>query len=100
MRIHVNEASPLTSHSIAGINNKLADMASRTFHRNTITHETFAIPDDDFLHLFNSTFPLQDNSWRSFRLSSKLTSLVFSELRGKASTLASWRRITLRCFQL
>ena len=94
MRIHVNEASPLISHSIAGVDNKLADMASRTFHRNTATHETFAMPDDDFLHLFNSTVPLQDNSWRSFRLSSKLTSLVFSELRGKASTLASWRRIT------
>jgi hypothetical protein len=94
MRIHVNEASPLISHSIAGVDNRMADMASRTFHRNTATHETFTRPDDDFLHLFNSTFPLQDNSWRSFRLSSRITSLVFSELRGKASTLASWRRIT------
>ena len=91
MCIHMNKASPLTSHSIAGIDNKLADMATRTFHRNTATHKTFAIPDDNFLHLFNSTFPLQNNSWCSFCLSSKLTLLVFSELRGKASMLASWQ---------
>ena len=94
MHIHVNEASPLISHSIAGIDNKMADMASQMFHWNTATHETFTMPNDDFLHLFNSTFPLQDTSWCSFRLSSKLTSLVFYELRGKASTLASWQQIT------
>ena len=91
MHIHVNEASPLISHSIASVDNTLADMTSQTFHRNTATHETFTLPDDDFLHLFNSTFPLHDNSWCSFRLSSKLTSLVVSELRGKASMLVSWR---------
>ena len=28
MRIHVNEASPLISHSITGIDNRMADMAS------------------------------------------------------------------------
>ena len=79
MRIHINEASPLISHSITGVNNRMADVASRTFHRNTTTHKMFTLPNDDFLHLFNSTFPLQDNSWRSFHLSSKITLLVFSE---------------------
>ena len=33
MRIHVNEASPLISVSIAGIDNRMADMSSRTFSR-------------------------------------------------------------------
>ena len=58
MCIHVNKASPLTSHSKAGINNQMADVASQTFHHNTASNQTFAIHDDNFLHLFNSTFPL------------------------------------------
>ena len=94
MRIHVNQASPLTSLSIAGVDNTMADTASRTFHRNTATNTTFAINDDEFLLTFNSSFPLQDHSWQGFRLSSKITSRVFSELKGEASTLASWRRLT------
>ena len=94
IRIHVNEASPLTSLSIAGIDNTMADTASRTFHRNTATELTFTIPDDDFLLTFNSSFPLQNCSWQGFRLSNRLVSRVCSELKGEASTLASWRRLT------
>ena len=94
MRIHVNQASPLTSLSIAGIDNKMADTASRTFHRNTASNTTFAISDDEFLLTFDSSFPLQDCSWQGFRLSTKLASRVFSKLKGKASMLVSWRQLT------
>jgi hypothetical protein len=94
MRILANEASPLISVSIAGTENRMADMASRTFHRNTATATTFDISDDEFLHMFATSFPLQNASWRVFRLSNKLALKVFSELRGKTSTLGSWRRIT------
>jgi hypothetical protein len=96
MRIHVNEASPLISVSIAGTDNKMADMASRTFSRHSAQQDTFDTSDSDFLHLFSATFPLQTDSWRVFRLSNKLISKVCSELRGEASTLGSWRRITAK----
>ena len=94
MRIHINEASHLTSLSIAGIDNTMADTASCTFHRNTATELTFTIPDDEFLLTFNSSFPLQNCLWQGFRLSNRLVSHVYSKLKGEASTLASWRRLT------
>ena len=94
MRIHANEASPLISVSIAGDNNWMANAASRTFHRNTANTATFTVSDDEFLHTFATTFPLQNDSWRGFRLSNKLASRVLSELRGEASLVESWRQIT------
>jgi hypothetical protein len=94
MRLHANEASPLISVSIAGTENTMADTASRTFHRNTATADTFEISDVEFLQIFSSAFPLQNTSWRVFRLSNKLISRVCSELRGETSPLGSWQRIT------
>jgi hypothetical protein len=94
LRIHTNQASPLISVSIAGVNNEMADVASRTFNKKSATPTTFQYSDAEFLQFFSSTFPLQDGSWSVFRLSNKLTSQIFSELRGKTSTLASWLRIT------
>ena len=94
MRIHVNEASLLTSLSIAGVNNTMADTASCTFHRNTATDHTFVISDTEILLTFNSSFPLQNCSWQGFHLNNKIASCVFSELKGKASMLASWWCLT------
>ena len=96
MRIHANQASPLISVSIAGVKNVMADVASRTFSRHTVSDSTFKITDSEFLHMFSSKFPLQDTSWNIFRLSTKLSSRIFSELRGQTSTLGSWLRITTR----
>jgi hypothetical protein len=96
LRIHANEASPLISVSIAGVDNTMADVASRTFHNNSATASTFAISDTEFLQFFDTSFPLQDSSWRVFRLSDKLCLRIFSELRGKTSTLGSWLRITTK----
>ena len=72
MRIHINEASLLTSLSIVGIDNTMADTALRTFHRNTAMDKTFSITDSEFL--LNSSFPLQNCLWQGFRLSNKLVS--------------------------
>ena len=94
MRIHVNEASPLTSLSITGVDNTMADTASCTFHRNTATELTFTIPDDEFLLTFNSSFPLQNCSWQGCRLSNRLVSRIYSKLKGEALMLASWWRLT------
>jgi hypothetical protein len=94
LRIHTNEASPLISVSIAGTDNQMADLASRTFSRTAAKSETFQFSDADFLRSFSESFPLQGDSWRVFRLSDKLNSRIFSKLRGLTSTLGSWLRIT------
>jgi hypothetical protein len=96
MRIHANEASPLISVSIAGVDNRMADVASRTFSRHAVADNTFAISDEDFLQMFATSFPLQNDSWSIFHMSDKLSSRIFSELRGTTSTLGSWLRITTR----
>jgi hypothetical protein len=72
----------------------MADVASRTFNKSSASDKTFQFSDAEFLQFFSTTFPLQENSWSVFRLSTKLTSQIFSELRGKTSTLGSWLRIT------
>jgi hypothetical protein len=94
LHIHANEASPLVSVSITGVDNKMADLSSRTFNRHSATNETFHISNENFLHTFSTAFPLQNDSWRVFRLSNKLASRIYSELRGETSMLGSWKRIT------
>jgi hypothetical protein len=96
MRINVNEASPLVTVSIQGCRNDMADVASRSFSPDACNSSpTFEASNLSFLHSFNSQFPLeQDASWRLFRLSTKLSSLVFSELRAQPQNMDSWRRLT------
>ena len=90
MQLHINQASPLVTWSIAGVLNVMADTASRMFNARHASGATFAISDTDFLQLFNSKFPHpQADSWRIFRFSDKLSLLIFSELRGLTSTLGS-----------
>jgi len=94
MRLHINQASPLVTWSIAGVKNIMADVASRFFNKSRASGETFAISDTEFLQMFNSKFPHpQADSWQIFRFSDKLSSLIFSELRGLTSTLGSLLRL-------
>jgi hypothetical protein len=94
VRLHTNQASPLHTWSIAGVLNKMADTASRIFNKQNASGETFHVSDEKFLHMFNSKFPHpQANSWKIFLFSTKLSMLIFSELRGMTSTLGSWLRI-------
>ena len=47
-----------------------------------------------FLIFFTTTFPPpQNQSWTLYQFNSKIASKVFSELRHKPSTLASWHRL-------
>jgi hypothetical protein len=96
LRIHANEASPLISVSIAGVENQMADIASRTFSRNAATSATFQILDDEFLRSYAESFPLQKASWSIFRMSAKLSLWIFSELRGKTSMLGTWLQLTAK----
>jgi hypothetical protein len=78
LRIRANEASPIISVSIAGVNDQMADIVSRTFTRTSATSKTFTLSDDEFLQKNSDSFPLQNASWRVFRVSSKLSSRIFS----------------------
>jgi hypothetical protein len=81
------EAGPLTIGSIAGKDNDMADVASRSFH---ITCDT------SFLLVFSNRFPLpQHQSWKLVHLMPAQTSLVTSTLDGKWMT-ASKRRTGMR----
>jgi hypothetical protein len=90
LRIHANKASLLISVSIAGVNNQMADVASRTFSRPSATPNTFSVSNDDFLRTFADSFPSQNDSWGVFHVSDKLSLRIFSELWGQMSTLGSW----------
>jgi hypothetical protein len=97
MLVNVNEASPLVTVSIQGCRNDMADVASQSFGPGSKTSSTtFDTTDLSFLQSFNAEFPLEQNaSWQLFRLSSKLSSLGFSELQAKPQSMDScWRRLT------
>jgi hypothetical protein len=89
MRINVNEALPLVTVLIQGCRNDMADVASRSFGpAGKASAATFDSSNPSFLNSFNSQFPLdQDDSWLLFRLSTKLSSLVYSELRGAPQSM-------------
>ena len=92
-RMLINRSSHLAALSIAGIDNPMADLASRSF-KHTGVHGNYNLTDSAFLTRFNSDFPLQqDASWKMFRLHDSVSSLVFSVLLGKTPPMGSWLRL-------
>jgi hypothetical protein len=78
IRLHKRQASSLLPMNIAGEDNKMADVVSRSFKGG----EYFAAS-TNITEYFNTHFPLtQSNSWREFQIPSELVSLVTSSLRG------------------
>ena len=91
LRLQLTKASPLTPLHIAGVNNSLTDIPSRSFGSEPAWHCT---NDDQLLTLFNSTFPLpKQGSWTVFHLSSEIAMRVISILRMKVFTAEEWRRL-------
>ena len=93
-RFIANESSHLAAMSIAGKDNKLADLASRSF-RATGAAGNYCLTDAEFLTQFNHDFPLtQDKSWLLLRPNSRRTSLVCSVLLGETVSTGSWIRLS------
>jgi hypothetical protein len=91
-RMISNKSSHMAAISIAGIDNPMADLASRSF-RSTGAHGNYCLSDAAFLTKFNIDFPLpQDNSWLMLRLHNRVSSLVFSVLLGRTPPMGSWLR--------
>ena len=95
LRHCITQSSPLAAWSIAGALNGMADLASRSFRK--AGKDTYNLSDSQFLAKFNADFPLTQNaSWKLFRLASKVTSLVFSELQTKMLPMGQWMRLTTK----
>ena len=91
LRLQLARASPLTPMHIAGVNNSLTDIPSRSFGSDSAWHCT---DDTQLLTLFNSTFPLpHQGSWTVYHLSSEIATRVISILRMKVFTADEWRRL-------
>jgi hypothetical protein len=92
-RMIINRSSHLAALSIAGVDNPMADLASRSFKK-TGVHGNFDLTDLAFLTKFNIDFSLpQDVSWLTLRLHDAVSSLVFSVLLGKTPPMGSWIRL-------
>jgi hypothetical protein len=94
LRMLVNKSSHLAALSIAGVDNVLADLASRSF-KQTGVKGNYNLSDAEFLTKFNSDFPLPQNaSWLMLRLREKVSSRVFTLLRGETLPTGSWIRLS------
>ena len=92
LRHAANQSSPLAPLTIAGANNKMADLASRSFKRGG--RGNFQLTNHEFLTKFNASFPLtQDASWSLHHLNTRICSLVFAELRLEQQPMGSWLRL-------
>ena len=91
LRLQLAKASPLTPMHIAGVNNSLTDIPSRSFGSDAAWH---CHTDTQLLTLFNLMFPLPNQgSWTVFHLSSEIAMRVISILRMKVFTADEWRRL-------
>ena len=90
MRLRLARASPLIAMHIAGEENSISDIPSRSFGGKAKWH---CKSDDEFLTLFDAQFPLpSQNSWTVFQIPKKLCTRVISILLTQASEPQEWTR--------
>ena len=90
MRLKLAKASPLIPMHIAGEQNAISDIPSRSFGGKA---QWNCKTDREFLTLFDSTFPLpKQNCWTLFHLPKEICTRVISVLLTQASEPQEWRR--------
>ena len=91
LRLKLNGTCPITPLHIAGEENSMTDIPSCSFGSEP---QWLCRTNDDLLTLFNTTFPLlNQSSWNVFQLSSRISTRVTSVLLMKDFTLEEWRRL-------
>ena len=91
LRLQLKRASPLTPLHIAGVDNAMTDIPSRSFGSEP---RWFCKTNDDLLTLFNKTFPLPHQaSWTVYQPSSEIATRLISILQMKDFTADEWRRL-------
>jgi hypothetical protein len=88
LRLHARRASSLLPMNIAGEDNDMADVVSRSFKGGK-----FFKYNTNIVSYFNQHFPLaKPSSWTEFHMPPRLLSLVTSSLRGKQLPMESFLR--------
>ena len=91
LRLKLNGTCPITPLHIAGEENSMTDIPSRSFGSEP---KWFCKTNSDLLALHNTLFPLpQQNSWTVFQISYAVGMRVTSVLQTKDFTLDEWRRL-------
>ena len=91
LRLKAREASPLVPLHIAGEENSITDIPSRSFG---IPEEWFCADDDALRFKMDSLFPLPNQeSWSVFHLTSNIFMRVTSSLQMKHIDMEEWRRL-------
>jgi hypothetical protein len=96
MRQRLTKSAPPAIFHVAGVQNILADVASRPVkgvasHFHLLEKNPSAMCPDEFLTIFNSKYPLpQDQPWTSVQPPFDLWSSVISTLRGQRLPLRQW----------
>ena len=91
LRMQIRRTSPLTPLHIAGIDNEMADIASRSFGSEP---KWLCTTDTELTNMFTSLFPPPpQTSWNVFQHSSVITTRVISALRMQVFSTAEWRRL-------
>ena len=90
-RLQARRCSPLTPLHIAGVDNALTDVPSRSFG----SEPRWACKDDrELLTMFNLMFPLPNQaSWTVFHPSTKISTRLISVLQTTHTDLDVWRRL-------
>ena len=91
LRLKMTGALPLTPLHIAGVENAITDIPSRSFGSVNKWH---CKNDKDLLNLFNYQFPLPEQaSWSIYRPSKEICTRVLSVLRMQATSMDVWRQL-------
>ena len=91
LRLQLRKASPLTTLHVAGEQNQMTDIPSRSFGSNP---KWACNTDTAFASLYNSMFPLpSQSSWNVFRFSSVVVTRITSILLMQPSTMDEWRHL-------
>jgi hypothetical protein len=91
LRMNAQQSCPLTTLHIAGDQNTMTDIPSRSFGSNKKWHFKTK---NNLLIFFNSSFPLPlQNSWSLCQPTSKIAMRVISILRIVPFKLEDWRRL-------
>ena len=88
LRLKTMKASPLSTLHIAGVENSITDIPSRSFGTPS---KWYCAKDEDLLTLYDPLFPLEQNSWTVYHPSSAVSTRVISVLRMQNTLLAEWR---------
>jgi hypothetical protein len=89
--LHSNKAGRLTTVHVPGVDNVLADVASRPAKAQKMFRAETSLSDTDFCSSFDIAFPLPDNqAWTLAEVPQWMKLCVFETLRGKRLALQRW----------